>query len=130
MFGKLEQLETRQMMAGDFMQVADYQLYDIGPIVLFYPVTVNGTNGPDSINIRSDGAGTLLVNNNGAVSSYPEWQVTKVIVNALGGNDTVNAYYSNVPIEAHGGYGMDTVYGSSAADVITGGGDTDSLYGY
>src|SRR5687768_17042689 len=119
MFGKLEQLETRRMMAGDFMQVADYQLYDIGPIVLFYPVTVNGTNGSDNLNI----------NHNGVVSSHPEWRVSKVIVNALGGNDYVNASNSNTPLEAHGGYGLDTIHGSTVADFITGGGDTDSVYG-
>src|SRR5687767_1261004 len=112
MFGKMEQLETRQMMAGDFMQVADYQLYEIGPIVLFSPVTVNGTNGSDSISISRDGVGNLNVNHNGVVSSHPEWRVSKVIVNALGGNDYVNASNRNPPLEAPGGYGLDTISGS------------------
>ena len=128
MFGKMEQLESRQMMAGDLM-VADYRVYDVGLIALYYPITVNGTGGTDIISISSDGAGTLSVINNGVVNSYAEWQITKVIVNGFGGNDTINASWSNTPVEAHGGYGADTVYGGAAADVLTGGGDSDRLYG-
>lgn len=130
MFGKMEQLERRQLMAGHLSGINDFIIRDINLIALTYPLTVDGTAGSDSINISRDGLGNLTVNKNGAVSSYPEWQISKVIVNAGSGNDYVNAYGINTRLEVSGGRGADTVYGGNAGDVITGGGELDFLYGY
>src|SRR4051812_43689236 len=124
----LEQLEQRQLMAGDFVIATT-----ITPIfypILPQPLIVNGTAGNDSIYISSNNAGTLTVNNNGVVTNYTEWMVSKVVVNAGDGNDTVYAY-SNVatPIEAYGGNGNDYLYGGAANDYLAGGGGTDLLWG-
>jgi len=126
MSNELEQLEQRQLMAGDFAIASTLVLYPILP----QPLYVNGTAGNDSIYISSNNAGTLTVNNNGTVTNYTEWLVSKVVVTAGDGNDTVYTY-SNVatPIEAYGGNGADNIYGGAGADYLSGGGGNDLLYG-
>ena len=126
----LEMLEQRRLMAGDMMIATDLIVRDIVITHLFYPVTVDGTAGNDSITVSRDGLGNLNVNNNGVVSSYPEWQISKVIVNAGAGNDTVSGYWSNTPLEVNAGLGADNVYGSQSGDVVYGGGGQDYIYGY
>ena len=125
-----EKLEDRRLMAGDLMIASDLIVRDLVLVPLYYPVTVDGTAGNDNISISRDGLGSVSVNNNGVVSTYSEWQVTKFVVNAGAGNDTVNAYYSNTPVEVKAGTGTDYVYGSQSGDVVHGGGGQDYIYGY
>lgn len=128
MSNELEQLEQRQMMAGDFAIATTLTpiLYPIYPT----PLVINGTAGNDSIYISSNNAGTLTVNNNGVVTNYTEWMVSKVVVNANDGNDFVYTY-SNVatPVELYGGNGADNLYGGAGNDYLSGGGGNDLLYG-
>src|SRR5687768_18504628 len=97
-----EQLENRQMMAGDFAILSE-PIY-LTPIYLATPLYVEGTGGADSIYLSNDGLGNVVVNNNGVVNSYWAAFVSKVVVNSHGGNDTVYAYSNlNEPTEIRGG---------------------------
>lgn len=82
-----------------------------------------------------------LVIETGSISAalkVPATSVKKIIVNAGGGNDTIDLNsntYSNsqllrVPAVVNGGAGNDTIYGTAADDVLDGGADSDVIYGY
>ena len=98
-------------------------------------VTVNGTNGDDVLKIT--GSGT-----NAAVTGLParvnitraEGANDRLTVNALGGNDNVNA--SNLAagvislLTLNGGLGVDVLLGSKGNDLVNGGdGDDTALMG-
>lgn len=125
MIRQFEQLEKRRLMAGDF------DLVPITPIlVLQQPLVIEGTNAADNIAISRDGFGNIVVNNNGSVASYWEGWISRIVVNAHGGADTVNtAWNIGRPMEIRGGYGNDILWGGDLADLIEGGGDTDTIYG-
>ena len=86
-------------------------------------VTINGTNGDDSVFITQSG-GTIVVTGLPAVVQIIGFEpgVDTLVINALGGNDLVNgsALDASVGFTAHGGIGNDT---------LTGGGAVDSLFG-
>ena len=81
---------------------------------------VNGTAGPDTIRVVSASGGKVKVFLNNE-SSDALTVSGKLIINALGGNDTVDIA-SNVMLDA-------IVYGGSGDDTITGGGGTNLLLG-
>jgi Ca2+-binding RTX toxin-like protein len=124
----LEQLETRTMMAGDF------NLLPLDPIIYIpipTPLVIDGTAGNDNIFLSRDGLGNLNVTKNGVATSYAEWLVSKVVVNAGDGNDQVYTSSSNFikPVEINGGNGNDYLYGGPQADTVTGGGGNDFIWG-
>ena len=122
MISQFEALEKRRLMAGDF------NLIPIFP--LFQPLVIDGTAGADNINISNDGAGNIVVNKNGAVTSYWDTFISSVIVNAYSGNDYIYTS-SNIGhrMEIHGGPGADWLYGGGLNDAIDGGGEQDYLFG-
>lgn len=73
-------------------------------------------------NVRTDAQGNNLV------QTFAKWSVTRVNVDARGGNDTVENL-TNVRSTQYGGEGRDRLHGGSAADVLSGGGDNDTLHG-
>jgi Ca2+-binding RTX toxin-like protein len=118
-----EKLEDRRLMAGDFAVITPI-------LTLYHPLTIDGTPYNDSIYVSNDGAGNIVVNNNGAVSTYTDPWISSVIVNANSGNDYVwTAANIGHRMEIHGGYGADTIYGGDLNDQIDGGGDSDYIYG-
>ena len=96
-------------------------------------VIVNGTNGADAVQVI--GAGTSFT-----VAGLPAVVAVErlrgrqrpLVVNALGGNDTVNA--SDLPagvvrLTVDGGAGNDTIIGSDGNDVLIGGDGNDFIDG-
>jgi len=126
MSNEIEQLEQRQMMSLTPIATIDPVIIAIRPT----PLYVNGTAGNDYISLSQDTSGNITVYNDGATTTYTGWLVSKVVVNAGDGNDTVYAAYSfNHPVEANGGNGNDYLYGGAANDSLSGAGGTDYLFG-
>ena len=98
-------------------------------------LTVSGDGGDDSIVIRRDAAGRILVNN-GAIpvtGGTPTVANTALIrVNGLGGEDVIALNEANGALPAarlSGGAGDDTLTGGSSDDQLFGQGDNDTLLG-
>ena len=126
MYGPFEQLEDRRLMSVSLVATPVI----MGPLYVASPLTVNGTGGADSISISHDASGNLVVNNDGAVSTYTDMFVSSIVVNAGAGNDSVwVADNINHPMVEHGGSGNDLLFGGNLNDQIDGGGDTDTIYG-
>ena len=126
MSNEIEQLEQRQMMSITPIATINPVILPILPT----PLYVNGTAGNDYISLSRDGAGNISVYNDGTTTTYAEWLVSKVVVNAGDGNDTVYAAYNFArPVEENGGNGNDYLYGGAGNDTITGGGGADYIYG-
>jgi VCBS repeat-containing protein len=105
-----------------------------------FPVSalVTGTNGADIIDIGQSGV-VLTMNVNGAVSTLSG--AGRLIVNALGGPDTVTLHELTIPSTVDAGTGDDLVnasgvsavgvllYGSDGNDTLIGGAGNDMLFG-
>ncbi|MFT3786297.1 MAG: choice-of-anchor D domain-containing protein [Tepidisphaeraceae bacterium] len=89
-------------------------------------VTVNGTTGNDTIR-ASIASNILTLKMNTLVQTYPNASsITRIVVNALAGNDLiVMAPSVNRPTSLLAGDGNDTIVGGTAANVIDGGAGTD-----
>src|SRR5689334_1918787 len=112
MFAGFEQLEDRRLMAA--------QLIAIDPVIIAIqptPLVVNGTPYGDTISIYRDASNNIAVYENGVTNTYSPYFVSKIVVNANGGNDSVYSS-SNVgePMEIYGGDGNDTLYGGNLND--------------
>ena len=123
----LQQLERRTLMASDPLAVA----FSRGVL------TVTGSRFDDVIAISRSGANWSVVN--GGWSKLITAAVTKLVVNAKAGNDSVTVdASSNVPATLLGDLGNDTLVGAGGAtslngnagdDSLTGGANNDLLYG-
>lgn len=90
-------------------------------------LTVTGTAGNDYV--RGSVVNNVLTMKMNALSQTfaNASAITRIVVNALGGNDLILLAQSvNRPTSLNGGDGNDTFYGGAGADVINGGNDTDS----
>ena len=97
-------------------------------------VTVNGTNGVDTVKVTGNGS-------NAAVTGLParvnitntEGANDGLTVNALGGDDTVDASRlaaGAIGLTLNGGLGVDVLLGSKGNDLVNGGdGDDVALMG-
>jgi Ca2+-binding RTX toxin-like protein len=98
----------------------------------FDSVTLNGTNGKDTINIALVGS-TVTVSGLSAQVTIDHADATdSLIVSGLGGNDSINA--AGLPagvmqLTIDGGAGNDTINGSLGADFLLGGDGNDSVLG-
>lgn len=89
---------------------------------------VNGTDGTDTISFEVSGA-NLTCYRNGVPQSVPLASAHGVVINALGGNDVVDASALWVPVTMAGGGGRDLLVGGHAGDVISGGVGADTILG-
>jgi hypothetical protein len=92
-------------------------------------LTVTGTSGPDYIrgSIASNVL-TMKVNNLSQTFAGAS-SISRIVVNALAGNDLIILASSvNRPTSLNGGDGNDTIAGGSGIDVINGGAGTDSAF--
>jgi hypothetical protein len=128
MFAGFEQLEDRRLMAAQ-LAIALEPIYYV-PIQPT-PLVVDGTPYGDSISIYRDASNNIAVYENGVTNTYSPFFVSKIIVNANGGNDSVYSSYNiGEPMEIYGGDGNDTLYGGNLNDYMCGGFGNDALYGY
>jgi Ca2+-binding RTX toxin-like protein len=95
-------------------------------------IIVNGTNGNDSIQIGPAGGGSITSVSIGTYSvnmKFAEAALDTLTVNALGGDDTVDASNlaaNTIGLIINGGAGNDTITGSAGADLVNGGQGNDT----
>ena len=98
-------------------------------------VTVNGTQGDDTITVVSDAAGTMTVTGLAAtvVIEHGEAANDRLTINGQGGADTINASgvaAGQMQLTINGGLGNDIMIGGAGDDLFTGGdGDDTALMG-
>ncbi len=97
-------------------------------------VTANGTNGADVFGAAGDAGGVDVFGLQTAINvSFPEQANDRLTLNALGGDDTVNASSleaDGMQLTMNGGLGEDLFLGSEGGDLINGGdGDDVALMG-
>jgi Ca2+-binding RTX toxin-like protein len=86
--------------------------------------------GNDVILFAPDGAGNVMVNDNGVVTSWALAAVTDVRVSAGAGFDVVDAGpFLGMPMTFVGGPGDDTLLGSAGNDLLQGGDGFDVIDG-
>lgn len=95
-------------------------------------LTITGTEGNDFIeaDLRDDGRFKVEINNREQNFTYS--QITRIVVQGLGGNDSIEFNQRNlitIGAEVRAGDGRDTVEGTDARDTIYGGAGNDRLDG-
>jgi Ca2+-binding RTX toxin-like protein len=92
-------------------------------------VTVNGTQGADNIAVGGNVGGLLVTGLHTTITIFDEDPtLDRLTVNALGGNDTIDARSLRagaVQLTLNGGDGDDTIMGSDGNDLIIGGRGND-----
>ena len=96
------------------------------------PITVSGTNGNDAITISGDANAVNVSGLSALVSIRHAEPADSLIVNAQGGNDSIDA--AGLPAGVIGltidaGAGNDTVAGSQGAELVRGGDGNDTVDG-
>ena len=94
-------------------------------------LTIIGSNGSDTCNVRIDGNKLevlLETPDDTKDRDVKLWKVNLIIFMGFDGNDTFRND-SDVPCDAYGGAGIDTLYGGTGRDMLDGGDDGDFLYG-
>jgi Ca2+-binding RTX toxin-like protein len=96
-------------------------------------VTVEGTSGPDTIAVAAN-AGAIDVTGLAAAVKieHSEAANDSLVVNALGGNDTVNGgigLAALIKVTVDGGTGNDTINGSDASELLMGSDGNDAIDG-
>ena len=135
--------------AGNDTFIVPYGINTIDGGTGFNTIQVDGTNGPDTINV-TQGAGTVDLSVNGVTSTNTVSNIQLINVAALAGNDivtlsgsgTINTYVyagdgsDNVnatglaaSVSLYGGVGDDTLIGGSSVDYIDGGDGFDHIHG-
>jgi hypothetical protein len=91
-------------------------------------VTVTGTSGNDFIRASiTNNVLTIRLNALPAATFNSASTITRIVVNALAGNDNILVAASvNRPTSLNGGDGDDTIVGGAGADVINGGNGNDA----
>ena len=92
-------------------------------------LTVLGSANADAITV-SQALGVISVSDSGRVlKQVSATSVTKIVVDAGFGNDTVIIRAGAKPAFLYGGYGNDQLYGGTGNDQLYGGADADALFG-
>ena len=98
-------------------------------------ITINGDNKDNKASVEMTGQDTpnpdddmIVVKADGKEVAYKACQVKKIVFNGDDGNDSFTND-TNVPSEAHGGNGNDTLTGGSNSDTLDGGHGQDTTTG-
>lgn len=89
-------------------------------------VFVLGSSASDSVRVSR---GSVIVDIDGDIFTFPETDVTDVHVRAHEGDDEVVVDGHSVPLMAYGGEGQDHLIGGSGADHLFGGDGDDQIFG-
>jgi Ca2+-binding RTX toxin-like protein len=96
-------------------------------------VIVNGTNSDDLIDVVGAGTSASVLGLSARVNiANAEGANDSLVVNALGGDDTVRATTlpaDVIKLTVDGGLGEDSLFGSQGADVLRGGDNDDFVFG-
>ncbi len=95
-------------------------------------LTINGTNGDDTITLTSDGTNVIATLNGTASQPFPVSGITSITVNGLAGNDNITIESSmpaTLGVSVQGGPGDDTITGGPGNDTLGGGAGNDSIAG-
>jgi Ca2+-binding RTX toxin-like protein len=96
-------------------------------------VTVNATAGKDRIDIESDGTSVVVNGLSAQVTiAGAESANDSLIVNGLGGDDTIDASglrAGQIKLTINGGGGTDVLTGSAGDDLLNGGSGNDTMNG-
>jgi Ca2+-binding RTX toxin-like protein len=92
-------------------------------------LTIFGTAGNDVIILTGSGTAVNATANGRPMSSTPFNGVSKIVVNAGGGDDRISLAALAINGTLNGGPGNDTLEGSQADDVLNGGDGNDVLLG-
>ncbi len=96
-------------------------------------VIVNGNNANNTVNVQGAGSSFAVAGLSASVAvAGSEGSLDSLVLNTLGGNDTVNA--STLPagvvqLTVNGGAGNDTIRGSDGSDILIGGDGNDLING-
>jgi Ca2+-binding RTX toxin-like protein len=97
-------------------------------------ITVTGTQGADAVGVAGDAGGITVIGLQATVNVFfPEQANDRLTLNALGGDDVVNAgslAADGIQLTMNGGFGNDMLIGSQGDDLVNGGdGDDTALLG-
>jgi Ca2+-binding RTX toxin-like protein len=96
-------------------------------------VIANGTNAGDAIDIFGAGTSVSVIGLSARLNiASSEGANDSLVINALGGNDTITATTlpaGVIKLTIDGGAGDDTILGSQGADVFLGGSGNDFIFG-
>lgn len=119
----IEAVESRRMLSG--------------AVLVNGVLTITGTGGADQIEVqvrsRDPERVKVEINNLGYERRFSRAAVTKIVVNALAGNDSVEIGNDAEPVsiraELNGGAGNDSLDGGASGDILRGGDGADDLDG-
>lgn len=112
-----QSLESRQMLAASLVNGV---------------LTVTGTEAADHIGLDPRTTTQLRVEIGTRKQFFDLRQITKIVVNGLGGNDSIEVNKRNpiaIGVEIHGGAGNDYIKGSNASDRLFGEAGNDFIEG-
>src|SRR6478672_2553921 len=95
-------------------------------------VTVDGTNGNDTINVSGDASGVAVSGLAALVAIRHQEPTDGLVVNGLGGNDTISAAAlaaQAITLTLDGGTGDDTIAGARGVETAFGGEGNDTIDG-
>jgi Ca2+-binding RTX toxin-like protein len=142
----VERLTLNALGGADIVNINDLTGTDVAEVAIDLAGTLDGTTGDAQIDTVSvdgrqfadtidvvGGAGTVAVLGLPAVVTIENVEVAdQLIVNAGGGNDTINAVTivpAAVKLTLDGGTGDDTIFGSHGDDTLIGGEGDDFVHG-
>lgn len=118
----IEKLENRQLLSSVVLATDG-------------TLTITGSSGPDAIEVqlRAKDNGKLKVEVGTMERKYTAASVKRIVVNALGGNDSVEIGKDDEPVRIqsviNGGSGNDNLDGGASGDTINGGDGNDNIDG-
>jgi Ca2+-binding RTX toxin-like protein len=140
----VEEIEFRALGGADNIVVGDLSGTDMAKIGLDLrgpngggdgeadTVTVNGTQGEDTLGAAGDSGGVNVFGAKAAVDIFfQEVANDRLILNALGGNDTIDSKSleaDGIQLTMNGGLGNDLFRGSEGDDLINGGDGNDTAF--